>query len=130
MPTLATGNPVNSNKEKSSRERDGHACRRSIYAEGVRFISPGARSAPWESDPKITLRRRRYTKTRDKPDAWIVPCCITPSAYRSHFVCTQGALRDPGLWNITPSAYPRIESMSSKGSNKNDKLTTANVCPC
>ena len=121
----------NYNKEKSSRECDvlrwWWKC---AYAEGVRFISPGSRSAPWESEPKIALRQRRYTKTRDKSEAWIVLLSITPLAYRSQYVCTQGALCDPGLWNITPSAYPGIESLSCVGAKVRTRMTNLRLRMC
>ena len=73
-----------------SRPLDGLNPAESLYPEGVALHSPGSRSsAPWDQRPKHTS---------------------TPKGLYNPFgvevwggAHSQGALRDPGLWSVTPS---------------------------
>jgi hypothetical protein len=74
----------------------------SANAESVEFHSPGSRSAPWvcaeveTAYPEGVAQRRGIRAARVEPlqGSWLM-----------RDLRTQGALRDPGLWNATPSAY-------------------------
>ena len=80
------------------------------YAEGVTFLSPGSRSAPWEGHPAIAYAVGVIQGWAAHALRFLVSVCAPVFVQRlwRKFVLTytQGALRDPGLRNVTPSAYP------------------------
>ncbi len=69
-----------------------------LYPEGVASQSPGSRSAPWEkvASPGFVPRRGWIT-----PTVWVIQ--PLRGRRRTGRFFPQGALRDPGLWDATPS---------------------------
>ena len=72
------------------------------YAEGVVFLSPGSRSAPWVHESELRHYAEGVIQTEMQAGAGLFNafgvCCLIG-------IYSQGALRDPGLRNVTPLAY-------------------------
>ena len=78
----------------------GWICGKSLYAAGVRFLSPGSRSAPWVGEATPNDTPKGFHKWLADNDSGLWNPVGVPSFFRA---VTQGALRDPGLGNTTLS---------------------------
>src|SRR5262249_14262905 len=69
----------------------------SVYAEAVTHPSPGPRTPPW------VIARPALTYPEGVTQRGVV---VQPRRGRKKrlFFASQGALRDPGVWCVTPSA--------------------------